>query len=55
MWQLYLQSGLLKVQPEAILAKDQDSLNSVIRYSFVNGKIFQNSVLIPYNAIEFHN
>ncbi|GFU49959.1 cadherin-99C [Trichonephila clavipes] len=30
-------SGLLKVLPEPILAKDRDSLNSAIRYSFVNG------------------
>nr|XP_042896742.1 cadherin-99C [Parasteatoda tepidariorum] len=30
-------SGLLRVLPEPILAKDRDSLNSAIRYSFVNG------------------
>ncbi|KFM80882.1 hypothetical protein X975_00098, partial [Stegodyphus mimosarum] len=30
-------SGLLKVFPEPILAKDRDSLNAPIRYSFVNG------------------
>ncbi|KAG8195587.1 hypothetical protein JTE90_002207 [Oedothorax gibbosus] len=30
-------SGLLKVMPESILAKDRDSLNAAIRYSFVNG------------------
>ncbi|GIY89514.1 cadherin-99C [Caerostris extrusa] len=31
------ESGLLKVLPEPILAKDRDSLNAGIRYSFVNG------------------
>ncbi|GIY66383.1 cadherin-99C [Caerostris darwini] len=32
-----IMSGLLKVLPEPILAKDRDSLNAGIRYSFVNG------------------
>lgn len=30
-------TGLLKILPEPILAKDRDSLNSEIRYSFVSG------------------
>ncbi|KAF8774708.1 Cadherin-99C like protein [Argiope bruennichi] len=32
-----IMSGMLKVLPEPITAKDRDSLNSAIRYSFVNG------------------
>ncbi|XP_054716801.1 cadherin-99C-like [Uloborus diversus] len=32
-----IMAGLLKVSPEAIFAKDRDSINAAVRYSFVNG------------------